>query len=267
MTYSTISIGIDLGTTNSSVAVNNSGVIEIVKKPGGLEYTPSVFGFDKARNKVVGQRAYEFLYYDASDTGVKNFKPEVKRIIGTPEKFYFERAGVEMSAEEISSEILKSLVQDILRKYPKFDTTAAVITIPAAFSILQCEATKRAGNLAGFKHVVLLQEPIAAAISYGFATTANENWLVYDLGGGTFDVALISSNDGVLSVLGHNGDNFLGGKNLDWEIVDKVLTPKISDMLSFENFRRDNKAHQSISLSRQRRFAQCSCSELRLAVA
>ncbi len=245
MIYETISIGIDLGTTNSSVAVNNNSVIEIVKKPGGLEYTPSVFGFDNARNKVVGQRAYESLYSDASDAGVKNFKPEVKRIIGTPEKFYFERAGIEMSAEEISSEILKSLVQDILRKYPKFDTTAAVITIPAAFSVLQCEATKRAGNLAGFKHVVLLQEPIAAAISYGFAITANENWLVYDLGGGTFDVALISSKDGVLSVLGHNGDNFLGGKNLDWEIVDKVLTPKIADALSFENFRRDNKAHQS----------------------
>ncbi|MBV8504319.1 MAG: Hsp70 family protein [Alphaproteobacteria bacterium] len=261
MKYRTISIGIDLGTTNSSVAVNNSATIEIVKKPGGLEYTPSVFGFDRARNKVVGQRAYEALYSDPSDTGVKNFKPEVKRIIGTPEKFYFERAGVEMSAEEISSEILKSLVQDVLRKYPKFDTAAAVITIPAAFSVLQCEATKRAGNLAGFKHVVLLQEPIAAAISYGFATTANENWLVYDLGGGTFDVALISSKDGVLSVLGHNGDNFLGGKNLDWEIVDKVLAPKIADSLNFDNFRRDNKGYQS-KFSRLKFFAERAKIEL-----
>ena len=245
MAQQTISIGIDLGTTNSSVAVNNNNAIEIVKKPGGLECTPSVFGFDKAKNKVVGQRAYESLYSDTSDAGIKNFKPEVKRIIGTPEKFYFERAGIEMTAEEISSEILKSLILDVLRKYPKFNTTAAVITIPAAFSVLQCEATKRAGNLAGFKHVVLLQEPIAAAISYGFANTANENWLVYDLGGGTFDVALISSKDGILSVLGHNGDNFLGGKNLDWEIVDKILTPKIAEAFSFDNFRRDNKAHQS----------------------
>ena len=210
----TILIGIDLGTTNSAVAVNNNGTVEIVKKPGGVEYTPSVFGFDKAKNKVVGQKAYDSLYSDSTDAGVKNFKPEVKRIIGTPEKFYFERAGVEMSAEEISAEILKSLTQDVVRKYPKMDTTAAVITIPAAFSVLQCEATKRAGNLAGFRHVVLLQEPIAAGISYGFGAGLNENWLVYDLGGGTFDVALISSKDGVLSVLGHNGDNFLGGKNL-----------------------------------------------------
>lgn len=165
MAYQTISIGIDLGTTNSSVAINQNNVIEIVTKPGGVEYTPSVFGFDKAKNRVVGQRAYDALYSDTSDTRIKNFKPEVKRIIGTPEKFYFERAGIEMTAEEISSEILKGLVQDILRKYPQFNTTAAVITIPAAFSVLQCEATKRAGNLAGFKHVVLLQEPIAAAIA------------------------------------------------------------------------------------------------------
>lgn len=245
MTYQTITIGIDLGTTNSSVAINNNNVIEIVKKPGGLEYTPSVFGFDKAKNKVVGQRAYESLYSDTSGTSVKNFKSEVKRIIGTPEKIFFERGGIEMSAEEISAEILKSLVQDILRKYPKFNTTAAVITIPAAFSVLQCEGTKRAGNMAGFKHVVLLQEPIAAAISYGFANIKNENWLVYDLGGGTFDIALISSKDGVLSVLGDNGDNFLGGKNLDWEIVDKVLTPKLTEVFTIDNFRRDNQVHQS----------------------
>src|SRR5262249_32958544 len=129
-------------------------------------------------------------------------------------------------------------------KNPRTDTTSAVITIPAAFSVLQCEATKRAGGLAGLKHVVLLQEPIAAAISYGFAATANENWLGYDLGGGTFDVALISSKDGVLSVLGHNGDNFLGGKNLDWEIVDKILVPGIAGLFALENFHRGNKAYQ-----------------------
>ena len=86
-----ILIGIDLGTTNSSVAINIGGSIEIVKKPGGNEYTPSVFGFDKAKNKVVGQKAYEALYSESSDDGVKNFKPEVKRIIGTPAKFFFER--------------------------------------------------------------------------------------------------------------------------------------------------------------------------------
>ena len=82
-------------------------------------------------------------------------------------------------------------------------------------------------KLAGFKHVVLLQEPIAAAVSYGFQKAENENWLLYDFGGGTFDIVLISCKDGILSVLGHNGDNFLGGKNIDFDIVDKIITPKI----------------------------------------
>lgn len=241
----TISIGIDLGTTNSSVAINNQDTIEIVKKPGGVEYTPSVFGFDKAKNKVVGQRAYDSLFLEFGEAGTQNYKPEVKRIIGTPETFYFERGSVAMSAEEISAEILKSLKQDILRKYPAFDTTAVVIAIPAAFSVLQCEATKRAGNLAGFKHVVLLQEPIAAAIAYGFAKGKDENWLVYDLGGGTFDIALISSRDGILSVLGHNGDNFLGGKNIDWDIVDNIITPKLQEKFSLGDFRRDNKSNSN----------------------
>jgi molecular chaperone DnaK (HSP70) len=240
----TISIGIDLGTTNSAVAINQQGNIEIVKKPGGLEYTPSVFGFDKSKNKIVGQRAYESLFSESAGDGAKNFKPEIKRVIGTPEKFYFARADVAMNAEEISAEILKSLTQDILRKYPHFDITAAVITIPAAFSVLQCEATKRAGELSGYKHVVLLQEPIAAAVAYGFGNNKNEHWLVYDLGGGTFDVALVSSRDGILSVLGHNGDNFLGGKNLDWEIVDKLITPRLRDQFSLAEFRRDSEAHR-----------------------
>ncbi len=241
-----IQIGIDLGTTNSSVAVNNNGAIEIVKKPGGVEYTPSVFGFDKAGNKVVGQKAYEAYYRYSSKEEEKNYKPEVKRLMGTSETFHFERADVEMNPEAISAEILKNLKEDILRKYPDFNTIGAVITVPAAFSVLQSEATKRAGNLAGFKHVVLLQEPIAAAIAYGFGKTDNENWLIYDLGGGTFDVALIASKDGALSVLGHNGDNFLGGKNIDLEIVDKVIVPKILEKFSINNFNKATEKYRSI---------------------
>ncbi len=256
-----IQIGIDLGTTNSSVAINKNGNIEIVKKPGGVEYTPSVFGFDNAKNKVVGQKAYESFYKDASEEEKKNYKPEVKRLMGTSEKFHFDRANVDMGPEEISAEILKSLKEDILRKYPEFSTVAAVITVPAAFSVLQSEATKRAGNLAGFKHVVLLQEPIAAAIAYGFTNTKNENWLIYDFGGGTFDVALIASKDRALSVLGHNGDNFLGGKNFDLEIVDKVIVPKILEKFSIKNFNRSNEKYRS-AFSQLKFFAETAKIEL-----
>jgi molecular chaperone DnaK len=246
MANQNIQIGIDLGTTNSEIAINNSGKIEIVKNVFGDEYTPSVFGIDKSKNKVVGKRSYERLYKDASDEEFKNNKAEVKRLMGTSETTHFERARLDMTPEEISGEILKALKEDILRKYPDFNTVAAVITIPAAFSTLQSEATKRAGNLAGFEHTVLLQEPIAAAVAYGFGNAKNENWLIYDLGGGTFDVALISSKDGVLSVLGHNGDNFLGGKNIDLEIVDKVIVPKILEKYSLNNFSRSNEKYRSI---------------------
>jgi len=224
-----IQIGIDLGTTNSEIAINNGNSIEIVKNGFNDEYTPSVFGVDKSKNKNVGKKSYERLYKYASKEELSNNKAEVKRIMGTSETVRFERINVDLSPEEISSEILKSLKEDVLRKYPDFDTVSAVITIPAHFSVVQAEATKRAGNLAGFKYVVLIQEPIAAAIGYGFMNAKNENWLVYDLGGGTFDVALISAKDGHLTVVAQNGDNFLGGKDFDKLIIEKVLIPKIKE--------------------------------------
>ncbi len=236
-----INIGIDLGTTNSEVSINDSGKIHTVKNIFGDEYTPSVFGVDKAKNKIVGKKSYERLYKDTSFEEVQNNKAEIKRLMGVSENIEFSRLNKSFSPEEISAEILKNLKEDIVRKYPDLDVSSAVITIPASFSVLQSEATKKAGKLAGFDHVVLLQEPIAAAVAYGFGSAKKENWLVYDFGGGTFDVAVISSKDGRLSVLGHEGNNFLGGKNLDWAIVDKFIVPEITKSFKVNDFNRNNK--------------------------
>ena len=235
-----ISIGIDLGTTNSAVTVNYNEQFTTVKNIHNDEYTPSVFGVNRGGNKTVGKRAYEMLYRNTSLEDVNNTKAEVKRIMGVDEKIEFPRLNTEYSPEEISAEILKSLKEDVSRKYPEMDASSVVITIPAAFSTLQSEATKEAGKIAGFDHVVLLQEPIAAAMAYGFDSKEDGNWLIYDLGGGTFDVAVISSNGGRLSVLGHEGNNFLGGKNIDSEIIDKVLVPKIVAEFNIKNFNRNN---------------------------
>jgi molecular chaperone DnaK len=166
--------------------------------------------------------------------------------MGTAETIRFERLDSSLTPEEVSAEILKSLKEDVTRKYPDFSTIAAVITIPAYFSSLQAEATKRAGQIAGFKHVVLLQEPIAAAMAYGFDNSDDQNWLVYDLGGGTFDVALISSKDGILTVLGHSGDNFLGGKDFDLKIVDEIIKPAILEKFTFKNFDRSSEKYKSV---------------------
>jgi len=246
MNNQNIQIGIDLGTTHSEIAINNKGNIEIVKNIYQDEFTPSVFGVDKFKNKIVGKKAYEKLYLHYSEEDEANCIAEVKRLMGSPEKNFFSRLDKSLLPEEISAEILKSLKEDVLRKYPDFDTSSVVITVPASFSTLQSEATKRAGKLAGFEYVVLLQEPIAAAIAYGFTNAKNENWLVYDLGGGTFDAALISYQDGLLNILGHEGDNFLGGKNFDWLIVDKIIVPKLDKEYKLKNFTRDNKKYHAV---------------------
>jgi molecular chaperone DnaK len=241
---SIIRIGIDLGTTNSEISANIDGDAEVVKNTQGDEYTPSVFGIDKAGNELVGRKAYDKLFKSSSNSESQNFKAEVKRLMGTSEKVEFQRAGKSLSPEEVSSKILISLKNDLLRKYSDFDTKGAVITVPAYFNTLQNEATKRAGKLAGFDYVTLLQEPIAAAMAYGFKQDINENWLVFDFGGGTFDAALISSKDGIMSVIEHGGDNFLGGKDIDNLLIEEILVPAISAEFSIIDFSDTNEKYK-----------------------
>lgn len=222
----TIEIGIDLGTTNSSVAIIQNNAAQILKNALGDESTPSIIYADRNGNIVVGSKAKRVM--NSSKENLQNCKAEVKRLMGTAEAISFPNLKKTLLPEEVSAEILKALKGDVQRKCPEMALDAAVITVPAYFSTVQSEATKRAGNSAGFKQIVLLQEPIAAAIAYGFLNQKNENWIVYDLGGGTFDVALVASRDGSLTVLAHAGDNFLGGKDFDAAIIQNLIEPSLS---------------------------------------
>lgn len=231
----TINIWIDLGTTNSAVVISHNWKFEVIKNSDQMDYTPSVFWYNKWKNIQVWKKAYEQLFQFSDEENVKNYKAEVKRLMWTNDKTMFDRVKQDMLPEEISSEIIKYLKESIIRKYPEITTTWVVITVPAYFDIIQKEATKKAWELAWFKHIILIQEPIAGAIAYWFDNHKNENRLVYDLWWGTFDVAVVSSKDWVLTIKWHAGDNYLGGKDFDNLIVDQLIVPKLKEKFSFVN--------------------------------
>jgi len=218
-----INFGIDLGTTNSLVAKFNKGTVEVFKNPNGFKETlPSVVGFRNDRI-MVGDKAREYAEKDP-----KNVKSQFKRKMGTTESFKIESLGQSKTPIELSAFVLKELKRFIhTGEIPE----AMVITIPASFDQGQCNATKEAGYAAGFKQVVLLQEPIAASLAYANkeknVDLKNSQWIVYDLGGGTFDVALVKIIEGELKIMDHEGDNYLGGKDFDALIVKKLIVPQL----------------------------------------
>ncbi len=223
----TISYGIDLGTTNSAIAKFNGDELHVFKNRDQMDVTPSVVRIEKTGRIIVGRRAYQTLFSDPD-----NVAAEFKRWMGQSDQKLFVASGKKLSAEELSAEVLKSLLDDVYR-HTGDTVMASVITVPAAFGQLQCEATARAAKLAGLIEAPLLQEPIAAAIAYGMKLDVKDRrWLVYDLGGGTFDIAIISTMNKQLSVLEHRGDNMLGGKDFDRLIVEKIFWPRLEESFS-----------------------------------
>lgn len=217
-----ISYGIDLGTTNSCIAKFDSDSVQIYQNNDQMNVTPSVVRIEKSGRVIVGRRAYATRLENP-----ENVAFEFKRWMGQKDKAQFASSGKALSAEELSAEVLKSLLEDA-RKQTGDPIRASVITVPAAFGQLQCEATARAASLAGLLNSPLLQEPIAAAVAYGLAPDVkDQRWLVFDLGGGTLDIAVVSSKDGRLSVLEHRGNNLLGGKDIDRLLVDEILFPQL----------------------------------------
>ncbi len=223
-----INYGIDLGTTNSCIVRLDGDEIRIMQNADQMNVTPSVVRVLRSGSVMVGRRAYNAIAEDPD-----NVAAEFKRLMGQKHQHRFPASGRAMSPEELSAEVLKSLLSDARRRQPDDDLSAAVITVPAAFTALQCEATARAARLAGLGEHPLLQEPIAAALAYGARPgSQDERWLVFDLGGGTLDIAVVSTRDGRLSVLEHRGDNHLGGKDIDRLIVQNILLPHLAAQFS-----------------------------------
>ncbi len=232
-------VGIDLGTTNSCVAVMEGGKPTVIANAEGFRTTPSVVAFAKNSDRLVGQIAKRQAVMNPENTfsSVKRFigrkfdevnqeATEISyKVINDGNSVRIEAPGLgkKFAPEEISAQVLRKLVDDA-SKYLGETVTQAVITVPAYFNDSQRQATKDAGKIAGIEVLRIINEPTAAALAYGLDKKSNETILVFDLGGGTFDVSVLEVGDGVFEVLATSGDSHLGGDDFDKKIVDHLAS-------------------------------------------
>ncbi|MBW4080185.1 molecular chaperone DnaK [Paenibacillus sp. S150] len=227
-------IGIDLGTTNSCVAVMEGGEAVVIPNPEGARTTPSVVGFKKDGERIVGETAKRQAITNPDRTIAS-----IKRHMGTNHKESID--GKDYSPQEISAMILQKLKSDA-EAYLGQPVTQAVITVPAYFNDSQRQATKDAGKIAGLEVLRIVNEPTAAALAYGLEKSEDQTILVYDLGGGTFDVSILELGDGFFEVKATSGDNRLGGDDFDQVVMDFLVA--------------EFKKEQGIDLSKDRAAVQ-----------
>ena len=253
-------VGIDLGTTNSCVAVMEGGQPVVIANAEGGRTTPSVVGYAKNGDRLVGQIAKRQAVMNPENTiySVKRFigrqysevSQESKQVSykveqdGSSVKIVSPAANKKFAPEEISAQVLRKLVDDA-SKYLGYKVTQAVITVPAYFNDSQRQATKDAGKIAGIEVLRIVNEPTAAALAYGLDKKENETILVFDLGGGTFDVSLLEVGDGVVEVKSTSGDTHLGGDDFDKKIVDWIATQ--FQALEGVDLRKDKQALQRLT--------------------
>lgn len=241
-----IDYGIDLGTTNSAIARMQDGIPTIIKSDTQKDTVPSCVHFNRKGNALVGDLAYNQMRREAvqalKNAATKsNFNSfvEFKRTMGSTVAYQCQNTSRVYSSEELSAEVLKKMKELVIDE----NFSSVVVTVPAKFLSPQIEATIAAAKMAGFTQVEILQEPVAAATAYGLA---KPNWngysLVFDFGGGTFDAAIVKAEDGVLSVKDTEGDNWLGGKDIDHAIVDQILMPYLEENYQFSNILRNHGA-------------------------
>jgi molecular chaperone DnaK len=201
---------------------------------------PSCIAYNK-RGVLAGKKAFAVYRSEQEASLSKDIEHnafiEFKRTMGTDKKHFSSNLDKDLSSEELSAEVLKTLKSFVTDEA----VNAVVITVPAAFKNNQIDATRRAAKLAGFEHAEVLQEPVAAAMAYGLDNNKKDGfWLVFDFGGGTFDAALLKVEDGIMKVTDTEGDNYLGGKNLDLAIVDEIIIPHIQKNFSIDDILNDD---------------------------
>ncbi len=208
---------------------------------------PSCVYINKKKAIQVGDSAYNALKRDklksmkGSDGFESNAFIEFKRTMGTDKKYPSSNLEKDLTSEELSAEVLKTLKSFVKDE----NVNSIVITVPAAFKNNQKEATREAAKLAGFNHIELLQEPVAASMAYGLDSNKKDGfWLVFDFGGGTFDAALLKVEEGIMKVIDTEGDNYLGGKNLDFAIVDEIILPYIQENFVIDSILADDTKKQ-----------------------
>lgn len=264
MKRTTIDYGIDLGTTNSAIVRVDAGTVKIIKsKDFQKDTTASAVAFNKKGSLLIGEGALvqlrdEFKKKLTRNIDINSFI-EFKRTMGTDEQYYSRFKDKNFSPEALSAEILK-----YLKGYIDDDSvSSAVITIPAAYTMNQIDAVRRAAELAGLQYVQTLQEPVAAAMAYGVENKGKDGfWLVFDFGGGTFDAALVKVEEGIVKVIDSSGDNYLGGKDLDFAIVDNLIIPHIQENYEIDDLLNDssnsNKIRQALKFEAERLKNQLS---------
>jgi len=265
-------VGIDLGTTNSVVAVMEGGKPTVIINSEGSRLTPSVVAFTKTGERLVGQIAKRQAVLNAENTiySAKRFigrrfsevQSEIKNVpykvvAGPNDAVRFSIMGKLYSPEEISAEVLRKLAGDAA-KYLGEKVTDAVITVPAYFNDAQRQATKDAGKIAGLNVLRIINEPTAASLAYGLDKKANETILVFDLGGGTFDVSILDVGDGVFEVRATSGDTHLGGDDFDKHIVDWIAEEFLREQGI--DLRRDRQALQRLTEAAEKAKIELSSS-------
>ena len=230
-------IGIDLGTTNSCVAVFEGGEPAVIPNPEGARTTPSVVAFSKTGERLVGQVAKRQAITNPDRTIMS-----IKRDMGTSRKVSVD--GRDYTPQQISAMILQKLKADA-EAYLGTSVTQAVITVPAYFSDAQRQATKDAGKIAGLDVMRIINEPTAAALAYGIDKENDQKVMIYDLGGGTFDVSVLEISDGVFEVLATAGNNRLGGDDFDERIINWIANEFMRENAGID-LRRDKMAHQRL---------------------